>query len=130
MRFYAPRDFCGTSPVHTYPQPCEFGATIAERSVGEITRQSLDALSISQLRCASFPWVLSSAGRASPLQGEGRRFETVSTHQIKSTACTLLGSAREAQDRQRGTSAGLGNAVGRRQEIPELRRAVVGRHAS
>jgi len=62
-----------------------------------------------------------------------RRMSAVRARQhppIKSTACTLLGSAREAQDRQRGTSAGLGNAVGRRQEIPELRRAVVGRHAS
>jgi hypothetical protein len=28
-------------------------------------------------------WVLSSAGRASPLQGEGRGFEPLSTHQIK-----------------------------------------------
>ena len=27
-------------------------------------------------------WVLSSAGRASPLQGECRRFDPVSTHQI------------------------------------------------
>ena len=27
-------------------------------------------------------WVLSSAGRASPLQGECRRFDPVSTHQL------------------------------------------------
>ena len=27
-------------------------------------------------------WVLSSAGRASPLQGEGRGFDPLSTHQI------------------------------------------------
>ena len=27
-------------------------------------------------------WVLSSAGRASPLQGECRRFDPVSTHQM------------------------------------------------
>ncbi len=27
-------------------------------------------------------WVLSSAGRASPLQGEGRRFDPCSTHQL------------------------------------------------
>ena len=35
--------------------------------------------------------VLSSAGRASPLQGEGRGFEPLSTHQLRSDNSTLIG---------------------------------------
>ena len=30
-----------------------------------------------------FEWVISSVGRASPLQGEGRQFEPVITHHLK-----------------------------------------------
>lgn len=35
-------------------------------------------------------WVLSSAGRASPLQGEGRGFDPLSTHHIGEARLSFL----------------------------------------
>ena len=43
--------------------------------------EGCDKLSAPSRQCASGGRVLSSAGRASPLQGECRRFDPVSTHQ-------------------------------------------------
>ncbi len=47
-------------------------------------RQSLDVTLIAWYKCLSWflanQWVLSSVGRASPLHGGGRGFETLSTH--------------------------------------------------
>ena len=42
------------------------------------------------IEAISLDWVISSAGRASPLQGEGRGFEPLITHQIERLTQSLI----------------------------------------
>ncbi len=55
---------------------------VSARSVCLIHEDASDEGNNAKLKMAKSIWVFSSAGRASPLHGEGRGFDPLSTHQI------------------------------------------------